>query len=86
MVGARGISAAGASRRASVVGAGARGFKTNPHVEVSSGRKKTLKSKSLSSRCCTLLVNSNVRINSNRSKYKNNYNYKYSWTTIIIEH
>lgn len=35
MVGMKGIPAAGASRRVAVSGAAKRGFKTNPHVEVS---------------------------------------------------
>lgn len=41
MVGARGVSSAGASRRVCVSGARGRGLKTNPHVEVRELRQRT---------------------------------------------
>lgn len=49
MVGVRGFPAAGASRRMGLGSAGGRGLKTNPHVEVSKGRKVSL-------RVCILLL------------------------------
>ncbi|CAM9381534.1 unnamed protein product [Scytosiphon promiscuus] len=40
MLGARGLPASAASRRAGVVGTGSRGLKTNPHVEEWMGKRE----------------------------------------------